>query len=205
MRSGWEQPELGQWNMEKAYGWTDHRAIDRGRNSGPGIGSDVVRRAIWVPLHSPAMPSSRARPTPEPDRVGEEIVAAQRELHDAIRAKDRPALEDLHDEEFFAAELPGLLISAEDHIETAMNAGDLELKPFDIVVKGFGDLAVEWNKQTLKGRLDPSDPGTSPAVAAAVLDGVVFSCLTVWRRRDGKWRLLSYQATILDEDAGADP
>jgi ketosteroid isomerase-like protein len=139
---------------------------------------------------------------PDHAAVQAEIEAAQRQLHEAILAKDRAALEDFHDEEFFAAELPGELISAEQHVETAMNAEGLELEPFEITVKGFGDLAIEWNKQTLRGRMQAEDPGTSPTIAAAVRDGVVFSCLTVWRRRDGKWRLLSYQATLLaGEDA----
>lgn len=128
-----------------------------------------------------------------------DIHQAIRELHHAIRVKDRHELEELHDPEFQGAELPGKLITAEEHIVTAMNGRDLELTFYDVKVRLYGDIALTWARQTLKGELDPDDPGTSPQMAADVADGLWFSFLTVWRFTNGRWRMLSYQCTQLTD------
>ena len=131
--------------------------------------------------------------------IQEAIEAAFAELHGAIRARDRAALEAAHDPEFIGAELPGRLITAEEHITTTMNSRDLELENSDLLVRRYGDIALSWGKQTLKGHLEPTDPGTSPAVAADVVQGLKFSFLVVWRLSDGKWRMLTYQVTRVDD------
>ncbi|KWX25979.1 hypothetical protein AFM11_01540 [Mycolicibacterium wolinskyi] len=135
----------------------------------------------------------------EPDAIAE-VLAQYPRMKDAIVNRDYAALVDLHDVEFLGAELPGHLITAEEHIQTAMNSRDLEMEYFDLRVKTFGDIALCWGKQSLKGKLDGNDPGTSPAMARKVgTDGVFWSMLVVWRRTQGRWRLLSYQVTPLDE------
>lgn len=134
------------------------------------------------------------------DTITEQITAAYAELHEAIRKRDRKELEELHDPEFLGAELPGHLITAEEHVETTMNSRDIELEMYDLQVKGFGDIALAWGKQTLKGHLEPDDPGTSPRIAAHIDDGLVFSFIGVWRHSNGRWRLLSFQGTVLDDE-----
>ncbi|NOP95675.1 nuclear transport factor 2 family protein [Mycolicibacterium fortuitum] len=128
-----------------------------------------------------------------------EVLAQYPRMKEAIVNRDHAALVDLHDAEFLGTELPGHLITAEEHIQTTMNSRDLEMEYFDLQVKTFGDIALCWGKQSLKGTLDGTDPGTSPAVAAKVSDGVFWSMLVVWRRTNGRWRLLSYQVTPLSE------
>jgi hypothetical protein len=133
------------------------------------------------------------------DRIGQEIAAAYDELHHAIRTRDRELLESLHDPEFLGAELPGNLITAEEHVQTTMNSRSVELRNLDLRVKGLTeDIALAWGRQTLKGHLEPDDPGTTPEMAAQIADGIVFSFLGVWRRSGGKWRLLTFQGTKLD-------
>ncbi|HET6449091.1 MAG TPA: nuclear transport factor 2 family protein [Conexibacter sp.] len=132
------------------------------------------------------------------------LDAAGRAVHAAIRAKDRAALEELHDPEFQGAELHGRLINAEEHIDTAMNGQDLELEPFDVSRRVYGDIGLQWGKQTLKGELRPDDPGTTPEWSAAVAKGVIFSFLCVWRLTGGKWRMLTYQVTHLPDEAWPD-
>jgi Domain of unknown function (DUF4440) len=127
----------------------------------------------------------------------EAIYHSYRELHRAIRAKDRHELEQIHDPEFQGAELPGRLISAEEHITTAINGVDLEIVTYGITAEIFDDIALSWGAQTLAGELDPEDPGTSPAMAAEVRDGLWFSYLLLWRFIDGRWRVLTYQCTRL--------
>jgi hypothetical protein len=129
------------------------------------------------------------------------IEAAFAELHDAIRSRDRLRLEAAHDPEFIGAELPGRLITVDEHITTTMNSRDLELENSDLLVRQYGDIALSWGKQTLKGHLEPGDPGTSPEVAADVVAGLKFSFLVVWRFTNGRWRMLSYQVTRIADDA----
>ncbi|AMD54326.1 DUF4440 domain-containing protein [Mycolicibacterium fortuitum] len=137
-----------------------------------------------------------------------EVLAQYPRMKEAIVNRDYAALVDLHDPEFLGTELPGQLITADEHIQTTMNSRDLEMEYFDLQVKTFGDIALCWGKQTLKGKLDGNDPGTSPSVAHKVSGGVFWSMLVVWRRTNGRWRLLSYQVTPLSEappeaDSGA--
>lgn len=134
----------------------------------------------------------------DPDAVAE-VLAQYPRMKDAILTRDYPALVDLHDAEFLGTELPGHLITAEEHIQTTMNSRDLEIEYFDLQVKTFGDIALCWGKQSLRGTLDGNDPGTSPAVADRLCDGVFWSMLVVWRRTGGRWRLLSYQVTPLSD------
>ncbi len=137
----------------------------------------------------------------------EAIFDAYRELHRAIHTKDRAELVELHDPEFQGSELPGRLITAEEHIQTAMNGEDLRIECYDMQARIYGDLALSWGRQTLIGALDPSDPGTSPAMAADVVDGIWFSFLVVWRFTNGRWRMLTYQCTLLEDPAlqGGEP
>lgn len=129
----------------------------------------------------------------------EAIHHGYRELHRAIRAKDRHELEEIHDPEFQGSELPGKLISAEDHITTAINGRDLEIVTYGITAAVYGDFALSWGRQTLQGELDPEDPGTSPEMAAEVRDGIWFSFMLAWRFVDGRWRVLTYQCTQLHD------
>ncbi|WP_235652699.1 nuclear transport factor 2 family protein [Mycolicibacterium boenickei] len=128
------------------------------------------------------------------------MLAEYPRMRHAITTRDYAALVDLHDREFLGTELPGHLITADEHIATTMNSRNLQMEFFDLRVKTFGDIALCWGKQSLKGHLEPDDPGTSPAVAQLVEDeGVFWSMLVVWRRTGGRWRMLSYQVTPLPD------
>lgn len=130
-----------------------------------------------------------------------EVLAAFDKMRTTILTRNYEELVELHDPEFLGTELPGNLITAEEHIETTMNSRDLEMEFSDLRVKVFGDIALSWGKQTLKGHLEPDDPGTSHRVAAEVeQQGVRWSMLVVWRYTRGQWRMLSYQVTQLFED-----
>jgi hypothetical protein len=56
------------------------------------------------------------------------------------------------------AEVPGNDPAAEEHIKTAMNSRGLEMELYDLWVKVFGDIALSWGNQTVRGHLEPDDP-----------------------------------------------
>ncbi len=138
-----------------------------------------------------------ANPVDDPVAVSE-VLAEYPRMQAAILTRNLQELVDLHDPEFLGTELPGTLITADEHITNTMNSRDLEMEFDDLRVKIFGDIALCWGKQTLRGHLDGADPGTSPEVAEQVASaGVRWSMLVVWRRHPDRWRMLSYQVTPL--------
>ncbi|GGF34028.1 mycothiol transferase [Williamsia phyllosphaerae] len=165
------------------------------RHAGHG---DILREQILTPRSPSVQPHLRAT---DPARIEQEIIAAFGKMRTTILTRNRRELVELHDDEFLGTELPGNVITAEEHIATTMNSRDLEMEFFDIRVKAFGDIALSWARQTLAGHLDPTDPGTSPAVAARVeKEGVHWAMLVVWRHTRGRWRMLSYQVTPITDD-----
>ncbi|MGV9478638.1 nuclear transport factor 2 family protein [Gordonia aichiensis] len=144
--------------------------------------------------------STRSEPTThvnDPAAIAE-VLAEYPRMRAAILTRNIDELVDLHDPEFVGTELPGTRITADEHIATTMNSRDLEMEFDDLLVKIFGDIALCWGTQTLRGHLNGDDPGTSPAVAAQVeTSGVRWSMLVVWRRHPDRWRMLSYQVTPL--------
>jgi hypothetical protein len=98
------------------------------------------------------MSTNTTRPRPK-------VLAAFDMTRTTILTRNYDELVELHDPEFLGTELPGNLITAEEHIKTAMNSRDLEMEFYDLRVKVFGDIALSWGKQTLRGHLEPDDPG----------------------------------------------
>ncbi|GAA1456188.1 DUF664 domain-containing protein [Williamsia maris] len=164
------------------------------RHAGHG---DILREQITAPRPQSEVPFLATGP----DEVEQEIIAAFEKMRTTILTRNRHELVELHDPEFLGTELPGNVITADEHIATTMNSRDLEMEFFDIRVKAFGDIALSWARQTLAGHLEPDDPGTSPEVAARVeSEGVHWSMLVVWRHTRGRWRMLSYQVTPIADD-----
>ena len=170
--------------------WTMLMMIaETARHAGHG---DILREQITAPRPQSEVPFLATGP----DEVEQEIIAAFEKMRTTILTRTRHELVELHDPEFLGTELPGNVITADEHIATTMNSRDLEMEFFDIRVKAFGDIALSWARQTLAGHLEPDDPGTSPEVAARVEnEGVHWSMLVVWRHTRGRWRMLSYQVT----------
>lgn len=63
----------------------------------------------------------------DPDAIAEVLAEYPRMRH-AITTRDYAALVDLHDREFLGTELPGHLITADEHIATTMNSRNLQME-----------------------------------------------------------------------------
>jgi hypothetical protein len=127
--------------------------------------------------------------------VREEIVDAFAGLRAAILAKDEQELWAIHDPDFQATELHGAIVSASEHIAAVMEGGELEMEFIDLTAAQIApDIAAAWGKQTLRGVLRPEDLGAQ--VSSDVADGVLFVLTAIWRRTEGRWRILTYHVSI---------
>lgn len=118
------------------------------------------------------------------ERDGGLISAAFDRLFAAIHAKDRSALERLHDPAFRGSDLEGRVLTVEDHVAGAMAAGELEMELFDLEVRRYGDFALSWGRQTLRAAGSKEWP-------------TQFSFLIVWRLGENGWGMITYQLTEL--------